>query len=468
MLFEWLLLAVVILLPRYYLWGAVPAGIHGDEGGFSAIGMRMFADPEPLWSFGPQNLPNAHFWLFGAGIRMLGVSIWSARFVTSLFGVVQAFALVDIARRTAGMSAALTAALVMAIPLQLHFDRLAMCNVMTSATCVLALWCLVSFPRRVAAAVVAGMLLGLGWYAYQSSRIVPLIAGAGLLPLLVRRETRQTTVRLTAWGLGGFAIVIAPLAVGFVLQPDTFITRAGSTSWYVQANRVWPAFTGHLRATALASVGLRFDESGGFFPFDIPVIPFGLLALAVIGLIACRSAALRWCLTAWIILVLAGNFVRYYPVYAPVLVCIVPALALAAAYSTRWLGWVAPILVAVAIAQPVRDYFRHAANIPPGEIIPMAQAALLRDMRDVQTVVIAGGVGCRHGMTNFALQGRTCLGPGEEPPPDASPPQLYILFPPFALDPPLATRGDLVKYQRRWNTTTVHIWSSVPLPPETS
>jgi len=468
MVLDWLLIASVILLPRYYLWGAAPAGIHGDEGGFASVGVQMFAAPQPLWSFGPQSLPNAHFWLFGAAIHALGYDIWSARFVTSLFGIVQAFAIADIARRTAGMAAALTAALVMAIPLQLHFDRLAMCNVMTMATWAVALWCIVRFPWRLEAAAAAGMLLGLGWYGYQSSRIVPLIAAAGLLPLLARADTRRPAIRMAAAGLLGFAIVIAPLAIGFVLHPETFLGRAGSTSWLAQPAHGWPVLVGHLSATAWASVGLRFDESGGFFPFAIPVIPFGLMALALLGLFACRSAALRWCLATWIVLVLAGNFLRYYPVYAPVLVCLVPAVALAAACSARWLRWLAPLAVALAIAQPVRDYFRNAVRIPVGEILPMAQAALLRDMDEVQTVVIAGGVGCGHGMTNFALHGRTCLNPGENVPAGADPPQLFIVFPPFNLESSIATRGDLVEYQRRWNTTTVHIRSSVPLPPERS
>lgn len=462
----WLLLATVIVLPRYFLWGTVPAGIHGDEGGFAALGMRMFSAPAPLWSFGPQNLPNAHLWLYGAGIHVLGRSIWSARFVTSLFGLLQAFAIVDIARRTAGTWAALTAALVMAIPLQLHFDRLAMCNVMTTATWALALWCVVRFPGRAGAALAAGMLLGLGWYGYQSSRIAPLIAAVGVLPLLVHPHTRWTTIKLGAVGLVGFAIVIAPLAFGFQLQPEMLFGRAQTTSWLQQSGDAWPALAAHLRATGWATLGLQFDSSGGFFPFAIPPVPIGLIALALIGLLACPSPALRWCLAVWIVLVLVGNVLRIYPVYAPVLVCMVPALALAAAYSVRWLRWAAPLGAALLMVQPVYNYFHSATLVPSTEVIPMAQADLLRDLDGVDTVLIAGGVGCGHGMTIFALHGRTCLGPpdGAFPPPTTA--QLFILFPDFfGLDQSLATRADLARYEREWASTPVHIWSAVPLPP---
>jgi hypothetical protein len=66
-------------------------------------------------------------------------------------------------------------------------------------------------------------------------------------------------------------------------------------------------------------------------------------------------------------------------------------------------------------------------------------------------------------MTTFALHGRTCLGP------DASalatsPAQVFILFPRFfSLEQSLSTRTDLVEYRRQWDTTPVHIWSSIPL-----
>ena len=462
----WLLLAAVILLPRYYLWGSVPAGIHGDEGGFAAVGMSMFSAPLPLWSFGPQSLPNAHFWIYGAAMRLLGTSIWSARFATGVFGVVQAFAIVDVARRTAGLDGALTAALVMAIPLQLHFDRLAMCNVMTTATWAAALWCLVCFPQRRAAALAAGMLLGLGWYGYQSSRIAPLIVAAGLLPLVARPSARRSAIELTAYGLLGFAVVIAPLIYGFHRDPTLLFGRASATSWLQHSSDLRSGLAEHLRATVRASLGIDFDSSGGFFPFPIPLVPIGLFGLVLIGLIACRLPAVRWCLAAWIVLVLLGNVVRaQYLVYAPVLICMVPALALAAAYSVRWLRWLAPLGVLIVSAQPIHEYFRFASSVPTSELVPMAQAALLQGMPGAAPVLIAGGVGCDHGLTAFALHGRPCFGPPADALTPLHPAPLVIVFPPFfSLDQPLSARPELVEYQRQWGTTPVHVWSSTPPP----
>jgi hypothetical protein len=97
-----------------------------------------------------------------------------------------------------------------------------------------------ALPHRVGAAVAADVA-ALGCYGYQSSRIAPLIAAAGLLPLLLRTRTRRTTIALSAAGMVGFAIVIAPLAFGFQLHPDMLFGRAHSTSWLQQSVDMWPA-----------------------------------------------------------------------------------------------------------------------------------------------------------------------------------------------------------------------------------
>lgn len=462
--FWWLLLVGVVVVPRCYLWGTVPAGVHGDEGGFAALGVRMFAAPEPLWSFGPQSLPNAHFWLYGAAVRMFGVSIWSVRFVVGVFGALQALAIVDIAGRSAGRAAALTAAVVMAIPLQLHFDRLAMCNVMTVATWTFALWCVVRFPTRALAAVAAGALLAVGWYGYQAASIAPLIAGAGVAALVWRGPTRRLALRQLGLGVLSFAVAIAPLAYGFYLAPNMLFGRALGTSWLAETRDPWSELSAHLSATGSALVGLRFDQSGGFFPFQLPVVPIGLIGLAAIGLVACRPAALRLCLIAWFALVIAGNTLRaQYVVYSPVLICMVPALALASAFSARWLRWLAPVIAIAVTIQPVRQYFAQGRAIPFTEILPMAQAAAIEQHAEAASVFVAGGLGCEHGLTAWALHGRPCRTPANAELSTATPAQLFILYPPFfTFDGVLATRSDVVLTEQRFGSTPVHVWAPPP------
>jgi hypothetical protein len=118
------------------------------------------------------------------------------------------------------------------------------------------------------------------------------------------------------------------------------------------------------------------------------------------------------------------------------------------------------------ILPSVSRYFELAAHIPPSEVLPMAQAAFIHDMSTAEPVLIAGGVGCHHGMTAFALRGRRCLGPESARSP-TSPAQLFIVFPPFfSLAPSLSSQPGLVEYSRQWGTTPVRIWSSIPPPPD--
>jgi hypothetical protein len=352
----------------------------------------------------------------------------------------------------------------MAIPLQLHFDRLAMCNVITMATWTLALWSVVRFPRRAAAAFAAGALVALGWYGYQAASIAPLIAAAGLTPLVLRRATRRLALRQLAIGVLGFVLVMAPLGYGFYLAPNMLLGRARGTSWVDQSPDRWAELAAHLSATGSALLGLGFDQSGGFFPFQIPVVPLGLVGLAAIGLVACRSSALRWCLTAWLALVIAGNVVRAeYVVYAPVLICLVPALALASAYSTRWLRWLAPVIAIAVTIQPLRQYFALGRTIPFTEILPMAQAAAIEAHRDAAAVFVAGGLGCEHGLTAWALHGRPCWSADRVELSATTPAQLFIVYPPFfALDRVLAGRSDVVLTEQHFGRTPVHVWAVPP------
>jgi hypothetical protein len=217
----------------------------------------------------------------------------------------------------------------------------------------------------------------------------------------------------------------------------------------------------HLSATGAALLGLRFDQSGGFFPFEIAVVPLGAVALAAVGLIACRSAALRCCVLAWLAFVIAGNVMRAeFIVYAPVLICAVPPLALAAAWSARWLRWLAPVIAVAIMIQPIRDYFAAGRSVPASEALPMAQAAAIEQHSDADGVFVAGGLGCEHGLTVWALHGRPCFAVGTAELSAAAPAQLFIVYPPyFAQDAVLDTRADLILTTERWAGTRVHVWA---------
>lgn len=390
-----------MLVPRLLHWGTVPALIDGDEAGFFAAGIAQYADRPPLWTFGPNSLPNAHLWLFGAADALFGRDVWSGRLLTALFGGAQAVALVAASGWLAGGMGALTAAAVFCLPLELHFERLAMCNVWTTATWSLALAVAVLAGWRMWAGALIGALLAAGWYGYQSSRLVPVIVAAPLLVLLWRATWRQRLV-IAVGGLS-FLVALAPLLYGFWRTPQALAGRASTTSW-VSNGVDAEAVQRHLRATFDAFTGTGFDHSP-FFPFHLPLFPLLVTLLALVGLVAARSLPLALCLGAWIAAVAVGNFVRNIPIYSCVLICAVPAVAVAAAQSARLLGVAAPLLAALAVFPAMSTYFDRADRVPPAQRFAMAHLRAVRTVPTDAPLLVAGGLGCGHG---FNALHRTC------------------------------------------------------------
>lgn len=406
---------VVVVVPRVLLWGEVPAVVDGDEMGFFGLGILQFAQPSPLWSFGPNSLPNAHLWLMGLADAALGRDIWSARLVTALFGAAQALAIVAASFRLAGGSGALTAAAVLGLPFELHFERLNMCNVWTTATWSCALALAVVAPWRLWSSCLIGVLLAAGWYGYQSSRLVPLIAGVPLLILFVQATAWRRL--LIGLGLLSFALALAPLLYGFWLMPQVLAGRASYTSWTTAGFDAATA-RAHLDATLAAITGFAYDNSA-FFPYQIPLFSSLVMVLAVIGLALARPWPLALCLAAWIGSVVVGNFVRNIPVYSCVLICAVPAVATAAALSARRLGIVAPLLATVAVLPMTVQYFAVARDVPPSLRFTMAHYHAVRAVPFDAPLLLAGTLGCGHGFNHLHRKCVDLKEPLPAPPPGA-------------------------------------------------
>jgi len=449
-----LIACVVVVVPRLLRWGEVPVVVDGDEAAFFAFGIAEYANRSPIWSFGPNSLPNAHLWLMGLADALLGRDIWSARLVTALFGAAQAAALVAASARLAGGMGALTTAAVLCLPMELHFERLAMCNVWTTATWSMAFALAVLAPWRIWSSAAIGVLLAAGWYGYQSSRLVPVIVALPLLVLLLRATWRQWL----AIGVGGLSslLALAPLLYGFWLMPTKFSGRATDTSW-LSANADPAAVQLHLWATLSAFTGTGFDLTG-FFPYHLPLFPLLVTLLAVVGLAAARSLPLALCLAVWIASVMFGNFIRNIPIYSCVLVCAVPAVAAAAGLSARWLGVAAPLLAALAVFPLTAAYFELGAHVPQSRRFAMAHLGALRAVPHDAPLLVGGGVPCDHGFNRLH---RPCFNL-EDPDAPRPPGAWAVIF------PDMAAVADSIPGERRtedWYGIPVIVISPPPAAP---
>ncbi len=411
----------VVIVPRLLWWREIPAVIHGDEAGFFAGGIAEYAHRSPLWSLGPNTLPTAHFWLMGLADALFGRDVWSGRLVTALFGGLQAVALVAAGARLTGAMGALTTATVLCLPLELHFERLNMCNVWTTATWSLALAVAVLAGWRIWAGALIGALLALGWYGYQSSRLVPVIVAAPLLVLLVRATRRQVLV--IAAGVLGFLVTLSPLLYGFWLAPQALLGRGVATSW-ISSNADAAGVRLHLSGTLEALSGTGFDHSA-FFPFHVPLFPLVVTLLALAGLAAARSLPLALVLGVWIGGVVVGNFARNAPIYSCVLICAVPAFAVAAGLTARFLGVGAPLLAALAVFPATNTYLEMARRVPPDQAFAMANYRALQGIPHDAPLMIGGGLGCGHGFNQLY---RKCIDLTDANANAPRPPDSYVVL----------------------------------------
>jgi hypothetical protein len=434
------ILVMLILVPRLAFWGTVPAGVDGDEGGFAAIGTAVYAHRVPPLGL-INTMPAVHLWPVGLARDWIShEGIWPARLVTSLFGLLQACAAVSLTKRLGGLVAAVAAAVVLAMPMEIGWERVMQPNVWTTATWTLALWCVVWAPGSRIAGACAGMWLAVGAYGYYSARFLPLIVvpvvAAGLL----------TYPRLTwraLWpGVVGFLLVVWPAALSFWSVPGSLWGHPRDTTWAL-GGVTWPALWEHISATARALC------EGNF------LLPLGVMPLAIVGIAASSSWVLAVALSAWMAVVAAALVARNQPpTYGSVMVCIVPAVAVAVGLSTRWLRWAVPAFLLVTISPPLRAYYRDAAVIPPNQVVPMAQGAFVQALPATLPLYIAGGPGCGHGVTLMSANA-PCTNISALPtaPIDA----VVILYPEFNVLAAACTEAGLDSRRAEWGATPTTI-----------
>jgi hypothetical protein len=418
-------LAAIILVPRVYLWGTVPVGgVCPDEYGFSAVGDDEYAQPSPIWSFGPNGLPTASFWLIGYARHFWPNpnTIWSGRAVTAAIGVIQATAVTAIAAQLAGLPGAFTAAAFLANPLLLLFERDVCCNIWPSAAWCVGLWCLLRWPRSRFAAAMVGLLAGLAYYSYQAARIVPAIALVGIGTALVVSRQRRVVLLSAAIGCAVFLATIAPFLYGiWCCLPHEYGARAWGTSWLETPLASW-AFAWQ-RAVETVSL-LTFNQT---LPYALP--------LAVLGLSAAGNVVLSATLATWGVLVMIGSAIRTEPLYAAVIVSLMPVFALGLACLCRLpllrrVALVIPCLVALAtwrqLPAAVEQWSHYQADWAMH--VDFMNFIVAQPPR---TRFLLAGLPCDLGVTRLALHHRPCENITALPP-DPLPPETRVIVIPTA------------------------------------
>jgi 4-amino-4-deoxy-L-arabinose transferase-like glycosyltransferase len=290
-----------------------PPGLHYDEAANGILaGDIGFRGERPIFIPSYTGKEPLFFYLAGSLMRLLGESVYSLRLTAALIGIITIAAtywlgkelLLD--RRIALIAAALIAVSFWHV----LFSRLGFRAISQPLLQAITIGALFHGLRRDSRLwmVAAGIMLGLSAYTYLAVRFFPLPLVIALIPLLLSAGNRKRRLgQLALFAVSGL-VVLAPLAIYFMNNPDAFWVRAG---------QVFPdqSTVAALLESYWKSLGMLFVAGDPYWRFNIPDRPifdwflgFFMIAgwiLAVVRMIRSKQPIER---SAYLLLILLPLF----------------------------------------------------------------------------------------------------------------------------------------------------------------
>ena len=334
---------------RFYRLGDVPAGLHYDEA-FNGLDALALVDiPLTDWpiffndNYGREPL---FIWLSGLAHALFGPSIWTARFISALSGVLlipatawlgwQIAPLLRVGNRQ--QFALWSAAAILALLWSQIFARFgirATLFVLVETMLWAAVWrAWQRRPPAVGAWVIAGVLAGLSFYTYLPARLLPLVFLLLLVAAYLQDRTRlqRHLSGLLSCALATFLVAL-PLGIYFLQNPLAFSTRTGQATTGIEREDVIANLWGTL-AMFMLSGDHDLVSNLPFRPVLDPIL--ALPFLIGIGL------ALRRCWQSGRVFLLVGGGTMLLPTvlsdYAPNFIRAIgalPFIALLVAYGAE-------------------------------------------------------------------------------------------------------------------------------------
>jgi 4-amino-4-deoxy-L-arabinose transferase-like glycosyltransferase len=290
-----------------------PPGLHYDEAANGILaGDIGFRGERPVFIPSYTGKEPLFFYLAGSLMRLLGESVYSLRLTAALIGILTIAATYWFGKELlSDRRIALIAAALIAVSFwHVLFSRLGFRAISQPLLQALTIGALFHGLRRDSRLwmVAAGIMLGLSAYTYLAVRFFPIPLAIALIPLLFSAGHRKQRLgQLALFAVSGL-VVLAPLAIYFMNNPDAFWVRAG---------QVFPdQSTGAaLLESYWKSLGMLFVAGDPYWRFNIPDRPIfdwflGLFMaagwiLAIVRLIRARRPIER---SAYLLLILVPLF----------------------------------------------------------------------------------------------------------------------------------------------------------------
>ncbi|MBN1874472.1 MAG: hypothetical protein JXA33_09605 [Anaerolineae bacterium] len=291
----------------------IPFNLGGDEGTQLLAGIQLVTPPlDNPFATGWYSVPTLSFLLYGVGMRVWGATVAGGRMISAIIGTLTVWATFWLGRTMGGKRVAWSAAFVVAFSAyHIHFSRIASNQILDPFIGTLGIGLLYqALTRPVLSATsaeishpawgLAGIVLGIGWYAYFGARWVTFLA---LLIVFWRvfQEPRFVIRHRKGLGtlLGGWLLITLPLLMWYMAHPSAFIERYNAvgifpSGWLTRE----VALTGKSISTVLAgqfwraitAFHLTPDPTFWYRP-GTPLVDFVTGGLLLVGMLV---SLLRW------------------------------------------------------------------------------------------------------------------------------------------------------------------------------
>jgi len=326
-----------------------------------------------MFMSGLQGHPTMQFFAESVFLRVFGVNVFAIRLISAMGGTLGIPLFYILLRQMFGKPIAIIGAVyLMGYHVHLAYSRIGMENIgdplLMTVTFYFA-WRAGRFGKK-SDFVLTGLVLGLGLYLYQGSRVVPLIVAAFFGYCVLRRPS---SLRVMVPGAAMLALAYGaaafPLAIFWYTHHAEFMDRINTvgifqSGWVDQqtaAGRSLFSILWQQTSTSLKGFVLTSDN-GVFYRAPIPyverlsVVPFLLgLAYAIFHLLDDRFFLL---LTGFCAVILTGGVLTMDPPQASRLIGTAPivvaftaiGIKLIADYASRWKPSASSLVAGVAVA----------------------------------------------------------------------------------------------------------------------